>query len=153
MIERIEPVFVEVIPEDLQPGRLYLSIRFRTASHLCACGCGLKVVTPIKPAKWRFTYDGATVSLSPSVGRWQLPCKSHYCIVRNEIVWARSFSEDEMAAVQQRDARDTRAYYERRAESPAATDGATNAASIESSSAGREASHIWTRIWRRVRGG
>lgn len=116
MADQIEPVFVEFIPEVLEAGKLYLSIRFRTASHLCACGCGLKVVTPIKPAKWRFTYDGESVSLSPSVGRWQLPCKSHYCIVKNEIIWARPFSEREMASVQRRDVRDTRAYYQRRAE-------------------------------------
>ena len=112
----IEPVFVEFIPEYLQPGQIYISTQFRTASHLCACGCGTNVVTPIKPAKWRFTYDGETVSLSPSIGRWQLPCKSHYCIVKNTIVWARSFSADEIHSVQQRDAQATREYYEHRAD-------------------------------------
>lgn len=105
------PEFVDTIPEDLESGRLYISIRFRTASHLCACGCGDRVVTPIKPPKWRFMYDGETISLYPSIGRWQLPCQSHYLIRRNKVVWARQFSKKEIDEVIDRDARDLRAYY------------------------------------------
>ena len=32
--------------------------------------------------------DNGTVSLRPSIGNWQLPCRSHYFIVRNRVVWA-----------------------------------------------------------------
>ena len=39
--------FVEFIPDELEQGTIYISIRFATASHLCCCGCGNKVVTPI----------------------------------------------------------------------------------------------------------
>ena len=53
-----------------------MSIPYATAVHLCACGCGNKVVTPFSPAEWQLTYDGDTVSLSPSIGNWQFPCKS-----------------------------------------------------------------------------
>ena len=42
--------FVEFIPDELEQGTIYISIRFATASHLCICGCGNKVVTPIRPA-------------------------------------------------------------------------------------------------------
>ena len=41
--------FVEFIPDELEHGIIYISIRFATASHLCCCGCGNKVVTPIRP--------------------------------------------------------------------------------------------------------
>jgi hypothetical protein len=105
------PEFVETIPEDLAPGRLYISERFRTASHLCACGCGSRVVTPLKPAKWQLTNNHVLVSLSPSIGRWQLPCKSHYWIIDNKVRWSRAFTEDEMEAVRQKDASDLRVYY------------------------------------------
>lgn len=105
------PEFVETIPEHLEEGRLYISVRFRTASHLCACGCGSRVVTPIKPPKWKFTYNGETVSLSPSIGRWQSPCRSHYWIRDNEIIWSRVFTEDEIETVMRRDTQDLRAYY------------------------------------------
>jgi hypothetical protein len=109
------PTFVEAVPEVLEKGRLYISTRFRTASHLCACGCGSKVVTPIKPRKWRFTYDGETVSLAPSIGRWQLPCRSHYWIRNNKVVWSRKFSPEEIETVMRRDTEDLRNYYQDRA--------------------------------------
>ncbi|MGN5478201.1 DUF6527 family protein [Cupriavidus basilensis] len=39
-----------------------------------------QVVTPFTPTDWRMTYDGATVSLHPSVGNWNQRCRSHYVI-------------------------------------------------------------------------
>ncbi len=108
------PQFVETVPEKLEKGRLYISIHFRTASHLCACGCGTKVVTPIKPAKWALTYDGETVSLWPSIGRWQLPCKSHYIIRQNKVLWRRAFNKEEMKEVLTQDAHDLSDYYRNR---------------------------------------
>jgi len=110
------PAFVDEIPANLDEGHLYVSIRYRTAAHLCACGCGLKVVTPIKPPKWHLTYDGETVSLWPSVGRWQLPCRSHYVIRRNRVVWAKPWSEKRIQLGRLEDAEDVRDYYRRRAD-------------------------------------
>lgn len=95
--------YVEYIPERLQPGVLYISKRFRTASHLCCCGCGLKVVTPLNPAKWSLSDHGSSVSLSPSVGNWSFPCRSHYLIIRNHVRWAGQISQRQAAAVKQRD--------------------------------------------------
>lgn len=109
--EWFEPIFVDVMPQDVETGRLYISKRFRTAAHLCACGCGSRVVTPLKPAKWELSEVDGLVSLSPSIGRWQLPCKSHYWIRDNRVIWSRSFSEIEMQVVLDRDQRDLRAYY------------------------------------------
>jgi hypothetical protein len=37
--------FVEYVPRELEDDVLYISIRYRTAVHRCACGCGNKVVT------------------------------------------------------------------------------------------------------------
>ncbi len=58
-----EPEFVRFVPERLDHGVLYLSMEFATASHLCCCGCGSKVVTPFTPTDWRMTFDGWTVTL------------------------------------------------------------------------------------------
>lgn len=110
-VTTLRPEFVEVIPEDVEEGVLYISRRFRTATHLCACGCGTKVVTPLKPAKWALSEDGGLVTLRPSIGRWQLPCKSHYWITDNEIEWARPISEPQMQRVLERDAAAVRQYY------------------------------------------
>jgi hypothetical protein len=102
-LHRLEPVFVDTIPAELESGRLYISKRYRTAAHRCCCGCGLEVVTPLNPAKWRLTEEGATVSLYPSVGNWSFPCQSHYWIERNHVRWARSMSQWQIGQVRRRD--------------------------------------------------
>ena len=98
---RLRHEFVDHIPEQLDDSVLYVSIRFGTVVHRCACGCGEEVVTPLGPAEWRLTYDGRTVSLAPSIGNWSFPCRSHYWIDEGIVRWARDFSEAEIARVRQ----------------------------------------------------
>lgn len=105
-IEQIRPEFVEFIPEKLEPGILYVSRRYSTASHLCCCGCGMEVVTPLNPAKWGLTEVNGTVSLNPSVGNWSFPCQSHYWISGNRVQWSAAMSAERIAAVKARDRRD-----------------------------------------------
>jgi hypothetical protein len=88
--------FVEFIPDELQRETLYISIRFATASHLCCCGCGSKVVTPIRPTDWKLIFDGKTVSLYPSVGNWSFPCQSHYWIRNSRVEWASRWSHEKI---------------------------------------------------------
>lgn len=80
--------FVEYMPAKGEPGVIYISQRFRTAMHLCCCGCGMEVVTPLNPAKWTMTQHGDRVSLRPSIGNWSFPCRSHYWIERGNVRWA-----------------------------------------------------------------
>ena len=94
--------FVQNIPEVLEQGVLYVSIPYRTMVHRCACGCGEEVVTPIGPAAWKMTYDGGGVSIAPSIGNWSLPCRSHYWIERNRVLWARSYSIREVDRVRKK---------------------------------------------------
>lgn len=89
MLKRIEPRFVTSVPRTLEPGMLYVSMEFGTAVHACCCGCGEQVVTPLTPNDWSLLYDGQGVSLWPSIGNWNMQCRSHYLIQRNEIVWLR----------------------------------------------------------------
>lgn len=77
--------FVEFIPEQLEEDVLYISVEYKTAAHNCACGCGSRVVTPITPVDWKLIYDGKTVSISPSIGNWNFPCRSHYWIKYNRV--------------------------------------------------------------------
>ncbi len=88
--------FVEFIPEVIKEGILYISVPYATATHKCACGCGEIVVTPIKPADWKLTWDGETVTMYPSIGNWNFPCKSHYWIEESKIIWAREWSDSEI---------------------------------------------------------
>tara|TARA_R110002096_G_scaffold318039_2_gene512496 strand:+ start:8304 stop:8744 length:441 start_codon:yes stop_codon:yes gene_type:complete len=89
--------FVENIPDNLKRGVLYISIDFSTMIHLCACGCDHEVVTPLSPLDWKFLFDGETVSVTPSIGSWSLPCRSHYNIRTGAVIWAAGWS-DEMIA-------------------------------------------------------
>lgn len=103
--------FVEHLPDKLEEGVLYVSVRYATSAHRCFCGCGREVVTPLHPTKWRLTFDGAAVSLHPSVGSWALPCKSHYWLQNGGIDWAEALTDREIRAVQGRDLRDQARYY------------------------------------------
>lgn len=91
-IYEIEPIYVEFIPNDLEPGKLYISKRFNLAIHKCACGCddGRKVVTPFnEPREWKLTEKDGKVTLRPSVGNWmgERPYHAHYYITNNKIEW------------------------------------------------------------------
>lgn len=82
---------IDSIPvvEDMEDGVLYVSMKYAIVSHRCCCGCGQEVVTPISPADWRLTFHGKTFSLFPSIGNWSFPCRSHYWIRENEVIWDR----------------------------------------------------------------
>lgn len=103
--------FVQFLPVMLEEGVLYVSIEFATAVHLCACGCGNRVVTPLSPAEWQLIFDGDSVSLVPSIGNWEFPCRSHYWIKNDRIRWAAAWTDEEIAAGRQRDARDLAMYF------------------------------------------
>ena len=73
------------MPEVKEDGILYVSMEYCIAIHLCVCGCGNEVVTPIAPDAWKLTFNGAGISLYPSIGNWDFDCQSHYFIVENKI--------------------------------------------------------------------
>jgi hypothetical protein len=100
---RLEHRFVEFIPDLLEPGVLYISLAYGTISHSCCCGCGQEVVTPLTPTDWKMTYDGETISLWPSVGNWNQPCRSHYVIERGNVIGANSWSDERISAERRRD--------------------------------------------------
>ena len=82
----IEPVFVDVIPEVIEENKLYISEKYKTATHKCLCGCGLKTITPLGGGRnWEIvkSYDGKKISLIGSVDNYNFPCKSHYIITSN----------------------------------------------------------------------
>ena len=91
--------FVDFIPSQLKDGTVYVSLPFATAVHKCCCGCGNEVVTPLSPTDWTLIFDGASISLDPSIGNWSFSCRSHYWITRNTVMWARDWSSAEVEAV------------------------------------------------------
>jgi hypothetical protein len=141
-LHAIEPVLVEQIPRALEPGKLYISAAYDTVTHLCACGCGSEVVTPLHPARWRLTWDGKTASLSPSVGSWALACRSHYVIKKNRVVWGAEWSEEKVARGRARDRRALESYF---------ADDAAPIPALPAPDAAEGGSRL-QRIWRRLCG-
>ena len=103
--------FVERVPSPLEDGVVYVSIAFGTVIHKCCCGCGDKVVTPLTPVDWAVVYDGQSISLYPSIGRWDAPCQSHYWIDHNMVIWAGKWSPAQIEAGRAAEARARAAYY------------------------------------------
>lgn len=116
---RFEHRFVDGAPQTLEPGVLYVSIRHKSALHLCACGCGHEVVTPLAPHRWQLLFDGETVSLEPSVGNSVLPCRSHYLITKNTVNWHRPMTEKGIEWAHRRDQRAVEAAFGDVDEAPA----------------------------------
>lgn len=92
----IKLVEVDSMPRELEPNILYYSERFGTASHLCACGCGAKIRTPIDVNEWSIVKTEQGPTLHPSVGNWQKECKSHYYIRKGKIVWCGAWTEKQI---------------------------------------------------------
>jgi hypothetical protein len=112
---KLEHCFVQYIPDELEPGVLYISMEYATAAHSCCCGCGLQVVTPFTPTDWKLTFDGETVSLWPSIGNWNFPCRSHYIIRHSRILGAEPWEEKEIDGGRRTDKRRKKKHYEEKA--------------------------------------
>lgn len=108
---QLEHRFVQHIPDHIEPGVLYISMEYGTAAHSCCCGCGEEIVTPFTPTDWKMTFDGETVSLRPSIGNWNLSCRSHYVIERGRVIEASPWSDGRIAAERQRDKAAKARYY------------------------------------------
>ena len=94
-MDRLEPCFVSLLPDQLENGKLYISMEFASAIHLCCCGCGRQVVTPLSPTEWNLWFDGDSISLAPSIGNWNFPCESHYVITENRVMWDEHWAKPE----------------------------------------------------------
>lgn len=99
------------MPKTLENGVLYVAAEFGAAAHLCACGCGEKVRTPLGPTEWRLEATSSGPSLSPSIGNWQKPCRSHYFISQGKVVWAGAWSEAQVLAGRKAEEKRRSAYY------------------------------------------
>ena len=93
----IDPVYVEYMPDVLEGGKLYTSKKYSIAIHSCPCGCGNRVVTPLDEIVtefgktvtempkngWILTEKRNRITITPSIGNYGFPCKSHYIITNN----------------------------------------------------------------------
>jgi hypothetical protein len=112
MIKELKLEIVRLLPHQLQPGILYVSIEHEVAGHLCPCGCNTKVFTRLGPAGWSFKEENGKATLNPSLGNWQLPCRSHYWIRENKIEWSEQWTDEEIEEGKNSDLDKKRRYFE-----------------------------------------
>jgi len=103
---------VEYMPKQLEPGILYVSEKFGAVAHLCACGCGAKIRTPLGATEWAFAEKSSGPSLWPSIGNWQQSCKSHYIIDSGEIIWCGTWTPDQIMAGRRAEEARRKAYFD-----------------------------------------
>jgi hypothetical protein len=113
-LKTIELKHVRLMPKELTPGVLYVAEEFGVAAHMCACGCGSKVTTPLDSTEWALEETESGPTLRPSIGNWQLACQSHYWIERGRIVWAPKWTAKQIAAGRRLEEERRRAHYEPR---------------------------------------
>jgi hypothetical protein len=111
-LETISSRHVEFMPKQLEPGILYVSEKYGTAAHLCACGCGAKIRTPLGSTEWAATETMEGPSLWPSVGNWQQECQSHYVIRAGKIIWCGKWTPEEILAGRQAEEARRKDYYD-----------------------------------------
>ena len=112
MTDRFKLQKMEYMPTQLEPGILYVAEAFGAAAHLCACGCGTIVRTPLN--RWHLKESKDGPSLDPSIGNWQEPCQSHYWIECGEVRWAPAWSPDQIEIGRRHEEERLRTYYESR---------------------------------------
>jgi hypothetical protein len=142
-MQKLQHKFVESMPQQLEDGVLYVSIRFRIVSHKCCCGCGNEIVTNLSPAGWQLVYDGESISLFPSIGNWTLPCRSHYWIKNNSVQWAEAWSQKRILLAQKRDALVHEKYYSNR---PKTLDDAETTIGTDEVTKGPPKKSLWRKL-------
>ena len=103
---------VQYMPKELESGVLYASEEFGTAAHLCACGCGSKIRTPLDSTEWSLEETDKGPPLYPSIGNWQQACQSHYWIYLGEVKWANKWTPEQIAAGRRGEEERRRIYYD-----------------------------------------
>ncbi len=103
--------FVLYMPEQLEDGVIYISMKYRLAIHKCVCGCGNKVITPFSPTDWELRFYGDSISLSPSIGNWNFDCQSHYWIIKNQIKHSGRWNEQQISNGRKQDKKRKENFY------------------------------------------
>lgn len=109
---RFKHKVVDSIPERMESNVMYITADGDVAGHLCACGCGREVITPLSPTDWSVEVNRRGFSLSPSVGNWAFPCRSHYFLRSSAVVWAGDMSDFAIEQGRRRSKARKQAYYE-----------------------------------------
>jgi hypothetical protein len=114
MITTLKLLRVKTFPSQFEPGILYFSKEYEVAGHLCPCGCDNKIITPIETTEWSLSIRNGKPTLYPSLGNWELPCRSHYWIRKGKIERSYDWTDEEIEIGRKAEERERKKYYDRR---------------------------------------
>ena len=91
--EALRSVFVDDVPEHVDPGRVYVVGEEPAFVVLaCPCGCGERLTATLlegSSVRWRCeVHPDESVTLVPSLWR-STGCRSHFFLRRGEVSWCR----------------------------------------------------------------
>lgn len=138
--------FVEVLPEDLKEGVIYISMNYAIVAHKCGCGCGNEVVTPLSPTDWKLTYDGESITLYPSIGNWNFDCQSHYWIRNSKIEWSYKWSEMKIGSGRIQDRQNKEKYYQNKQPKTENDNNSVVSTEAAKNNSTELKSNLWTRV-------
>lgn len=110
-MKTLKLLHVKYMPKELDEGILYVSKKYAVSGHLCPCGCRNKVITPLGPGEWSYSEKRGLPSLYPSIGNWQLPCRSHYWIIEGAVDWSYNWTQEQITTGAAREEKRRAAYY------------------------------------------
>ena len=102
-VSRLRTEIVELMPDSLNDGIIYVSPTNRVALHNCCCGCGEEVSTPLGATEYKIWINEGRVSLWPSIGNHDFPCRAHYIIDDGGVIWAGEMSREAIDAGRRHD--------------------------------------------------
>ena len=82
----VKPITVEYVPDksDMIQDEIYISVKYKTAVHLCLCGCGnLSVTHFMDDSGWKITLLNSGLTMIPSILNLNCPNRCHYVITDN----------------------------------------------------------------------
>ena len=89
---------VDRVPKEMDEGVVYHSEEFELAGLRCACGCGHRI-TLLVPDSHQVFEQGGWATVSPSIGVFDAPCKSHYYISGGGVEWLPPFTGTQAASI------------------------------------------------------
>lgn len=81
----IIPVFVEFMPNNYEDNHVYITLKYKSSTHKCLCGCGNLSILNLNEKNehsWRLTVNSSNkITFYPSI--LNTFCLSHYIITNN----------------------------------------------------------------------
>jgi len=85
---RMETVYVDRLPmkSEMEAEKVYMAENKTQATHLCPCGCGTEILTPLGRGGYRALENSdESLTISPQIEH--SPCSNNYKLYKGYVIW------------------------------------------------------------------